>query len=139
MTLTATHRNLGDTLLKLGQTRQARAEYGQAIVLAQDVLKVNPADVDALSLQALCHAKLGRRAEAERLAERILGGPPLTATARYRTGVALVLVNNPAGVEHVVAAINAGYSRAVAARDDDLSAVRDADPLAAVLAEGAGK
>jgi serine/threonine-protein kinase len=128
-----TRRNLGDTLRRLGLESRARAEYDRAIALAGEALEVNPADLDAISLQALCHAKLGHRNVAAELASRVLSDQSPSATARYRAGVAQVLAGVPSGVTTVVEAIQAGYSRSVAAQDDDLVSVRNQPNLAAVL------
>ena len=55
------------------------------------------------------------------------------------TGVALVLAGDPAsGVGHVAAAVQAGYSRAVAARDDDLASVRSHPRMQDALGAPAG-
>lgn len=127
-------RNLGDTLLRLSRPREARVQYERAIVLTQEQLAVNPSDLELLSLQTLCHAKLGHKDEAGRLSAQLLDKERLPPTARYRTGVALVLIGSPTGVAQVIAAITDGYSRVVAAADDDLASVRDDAALKAVLA-----
>jgi hypothetical protein len=63
----------------------------------------------------------------------------LAAVVRYRAGVALVLAGDPAtGVGHVVAAVQAGYSRAVAGRDDDLASIRSDPRLLDALGTPAG-
>lgn len=54
---------------------------------------------------------------------------------RYRTGVALVLIGDPHGVDEVVTAIADGHSRSEAALDVDLASVRDDSRLTAALAE----
>jgi serine/threonine-protein kinase len=128
-----THRNLGDTLQKLGLETRARAEYERAISLAGDALAVNPQDLESISLQALCHAKIGHRGVAAELASRVLSDPSPSAAARYRAGVAQVLAGIPSGVTTVVQAIQAGYSKSVAAQDDDLASVRKHPDLAPLL------
>jgi tetratricopeptide (TPR) repeat protein len=130
-----THRNLGDTLQRLGLTGRARASYESAIALAAETLKVNPTSLGAISLQALCHAKLGNGPEARRLAAVVTSGVNVPAGDRYRAGVALVLVGDPRGVDEVVTAIADGHSRSEAALDVDLASVRGDSRLAAALAE----
>jgi serine/threonine-protein kinase len=129
-----TQRNLGDTLRKLGLEARARASYQAAIELSGEQLRVNPTNMDAISLQALCFAKLGNREEAIQLADRVGGASPLAATARYRAGVALILARErERGIAEVVRAIGEGYSRSVAERDDDLASVMAHPALAAAL------
>jgi tetratricopeptide (TPR) repeat protein len=129
-----THRNLGDTLRKLGLAARARAAYETAITLAGGLLQVNPSNLDALSLQAICHAKIGHREEAIQLALKVLANDRLNPTMRYRSGVALVLSEErDRGVIEVVRAIDDGFSRSEAAADDDLSAVASDPRLRAAL------
>jgi tetratricopeptide (TPR) repeat protein len=129
-----TQRNLGDALRKLGHEALARTAYEAAISLSQEQLGVNPSNRDAISLQALCFAKLGNRAEAVRLADRVLAAAPLAATPRYRAGVALILAGErERGIAEVVRAIGEGHSRSAAQRDEDLATVLADPALAAAL------
>ena len=131
-----THRNLGDTLTKLRQTARARSAYETAIALAAVSLKVNPSDTEALSIQAICHAKLGHRDAAIELATKVVANG-LSPITRYRAGVALVLAGDvSAGVDQVVRAIENGFSRTEAARDEDLQTVA-ADPRIVAAVQGA--
>jgi serine/threonine protein kinase/predicted TPR repeat methyltransferase len=132
-----THRNLGDTLRKLGQGARARHAYETAIQLAAAALEVNPSDLAALSLQAVCHAKLGQHDDAVLLASKVLAHDRLALTVRYRAGVALVLSGRQdQGVAQVVRAIDEGFSRSEASMDDDLSAVAEDPRLRAALESG---
>ena len=70
-----THRNLGDSLMRIGRRDDALASYQRAVALAEQARQVNPADPQNLASLALFLAKAGdgataRRhvAEAERLA-----------------------------------------------------------------------
>jgi Flp pilus assembly protein TadD len=130
----ATHRNLGDTLMRMGEASRARKSYETAIALANADLQVNPSDHVALSLQAICYAKLGRRGEAVQLASKVIAGPQVPATSRYRCGVALVLVNErDRGVEQLVRAIQDGYSKSEVRLDPDVDAVRSDARLQSAL------
>jgi eukaryotic-like serine/threonine-protein kinase len=134
-----TQRNLGDTLRKLGREAGARAAYEVAIALSEEQLGVNPSNRDALSLQALCFAKLGHREEAIRLADRVVTSSPLAATPRYRAGVAFVLAGErERGIAEVVRAISDGFSRSSAQRDEDLETVI-ADPAVAAALKTAAE
>ncbi len=54
-----THRNLGDAYGKLGDRRRSREAYLRAVLLADEVLSVNPKHARMLALSALCLAKVG--------------------------------------------------------------------------------
>jgi serine/threonine protein kinase/lipoprotein NlpI len=132
--IAATRRNLGDTLARIGEVARSRASYETAIQLANADLQVDPSDHVALSLQAICYAKLGRRAEALQLANKVLANPKVPATSRYRYGVALVLANErDHGIEQVVRAIQDGFSKNEVKLDPDLEAVRSDARLQAAL------
>ena len=121
-----THRNLGDTLSKLKQTTRARGAYETAIALAESLLAVNPFNLDALSLQAVCHAKLGNGDAAVQLASKVLATERLPPVWRYRTGVALVLAGEQEqGVTEIVRAVTEGYSKTEVRADEDLARVDD--------------
>ena len=51
------HRSLGDVLQRLGRAREARAEYERSIEMASELLSVNPRDIRAISLIALCERR----------------------------------------------------------------------------------
>jgi tetratricopeptide (TPR) repeat protein len=134
-----THRNLGDTYIKLGQPGRARTAFETAIALANAALEVNRSDLSALSLQAICHAKLGHRAEALKLASVVLANEGVSPIVRYRSAVAVVLAGDrERGVDELVRAISDGYSRSEAATDDDLESVA-ADPRVRAVLQGSDR
>ena len=114
---------------------RARSAYTKAISLAAEVLTVNPSRLDAIGLQALCYAKLGNRADAVARANLVLATDRASPGERYRAAVALVIVGDPRGIAAVVAAISAGFSRSVAALDEDLAEVRHDPRLAVALTD----
>jgi tetratricopeptide (TPR) repeat protein len=87
----ATHRNLGDALLRLGRTGDARTEYREAVRLAEAELQVNPRDGRNLAALAVYLAKAGDQAAAAGRIARAneLSGNELQVI--YRTAVVYTL------------------------------------------------
>ncbi len=132
-----THRNLGDVFAKLGLTGRSRDAYETAIALTERELQVNASDLQSLSLQAICHAKLGHREQAVRLAANVLAADKIAATTRYRAGVTLILAGEiDRGVDAVARALADGHSRSEAALDEDLASVASDPRLKAALEKG---
>jgi Flp pilus assembly protein TadD len=121
----------------MGLTARSQEAYRTAIKLSEDNLRINPHNIDAVSLQALCYAKLGDRARARTLADQTLTTGSITANFRYRAGVALILAGDHApGVEAVLKALTDGFSRTEAAADYDLRSVLSDTRLRAALGLG---
>ena len=60
----ATHRNLGDSLSRLGRREDARAAYARAVALAEEARRVNPEDALNLASLAVYQQKIGDTAQA---------------------------------------------------------------------------
>src|SRR5262249_51277601 len=106
-----THRNLGDTYLKLGRASQARAEYAEARRLIEQSLAVNPNDAGARGRLAVLEAKLGRHDEAERQLNGALALNPASPQLMYYRAVVLALSGKRAQAMAALSdAIGRGYS-----------------------------
>jgi tetratricopeptide (TPR) repeat protein len=118
-------RNLGDALLKLGRTADARTAYERAVELAEQAVTVNPGDAVAMSQLAVYEAKIGRRAEAERHVNAAVAINPTGAEVQYRRAVVRALNGDiERALDALRDAISHGYSRQLATEDDDLAALR---------------
>jgi hypothetical protein len=85
-------------------------------------------------LQAICYAKLGRRAEAVQLATKVIENAQLPIASRYRSGVALILANErERGLDQVLRAIQDGFSKTEVGVDPDLALVRSDARLQSAL------
>ena len=119
-------RNLGDTYARLGERRRAADAYGRALVLTREALAVNPENAPAAGVAALLEAKLGRHRDARRTAERALAMAPDNPEVLYRGAVVAALAGDEGlAAERLRRALERGYSRAVAADDEDLGPVRE--------------
>jgi serine/threonine-protein kinase len=121
-----THRNLGDALIKLGQTDAARESYVRAARLAESDLKVNPKDGVTTAILAVYLQKSGQRREASARIDQALGIAPNDLNVRYRAAVVCALQGRKTeAIEHLRLAIAGGFSRDRASEDDDLASIRD--------------
>ena len=120
------HGNLGDALARLGRREEARRSYTEAVRLDRQALRINPNDATTLVRVAVWEAKLGRHADAERNARRAGQLNPNDAEILYRTAVVHALTGNTkAALVVLEEALKKGYSAALAARDHDLTSIRD--------------
>ena len=118
------HRNLGDVYTRLRQTAKARGEYGQAIAIGNELIKVNPRDVRTIALVALCEAKLGwARAEGHAAEARALA-PDNPETLQRSAEVHTLLGHTDAALKDLESAMAHGYSRQDARDNDELAALR---------------
>jgi tetratricopeptide (TPR) repeat protein len=119
------HGNVGDAWRRLGNRAKANEAYEQAIRLSEAELRVNPADLATRANLAVYEAKAGRVDDA---LQRVATLPPDaegSSEAAYATAVVLAIAGrSDAAVERLRKAFLLGYSRALAARDDDLQHVR---------------
>jgi serine/threonine-protein kinase len=130
-------RDLGDVYTRLGHAADARAMYEKAIALAQDDLKVNPRDGKAVALIAVCEAKIGQRAAAERHAAEADVLAPGDRDVRLIVAKAYsVLRNRPAGLSALQAAITLGYEPKMAREDDELAVLREGPEFEKAIAAG---
>jgi eukaryotic-like serine/threonine-protein kinase len=130
--------NLGDVLTQLGRKREGIAAYTRAASLCKEELEVSPRDAETLSMLALLEAKLGRHAEAARNIASALALDPGNADALYAAAVVHALGNRPGeAIAALEAAVKGGYSRARAARDPSLAALKGDPRYAGALGAGA--
>jgi len=130
-------RDLGDVYTRLGRAADARAMYEKAIALAQDDLKVNPRDARAVALIALCEAKTGQRAPAERHAAEAAVLTPGDRDVRILVAKAYnVLRDRPAGLSALQSAIALGFEPKMAREDDELAVLRDGPEFEKAIAAG---
>lgn len=119
------HRNVGDAWLRLGDRARAQAAYERAVALAEAQLAVNPASAEPLAALAVYEAKAGRFDRAALHLEAARARAPGGAEIAYAEAVVRALEGrNAAALEALRRAFDLGYSRTLAARDDDLAAVR---------------
>ena len=135
--LAATHRNLGDTLLRVGRTSDAAASYARAVELGLDDLRVSPGDAKRLASLALFSQKAGDGAAAERYLGQALTKAPDDVQVCYRAAGVYALAGRQAqALDALEKAIALGYSKPDAESDDDFRTLR-AVPRFAALFSGA--
>jgi eukaryotic-like serine/threonine-protein kinase len=121
-----THRNLGDVYQRLNRMTDARAEYTKGIEIADRMLEVNSKDALTLAHRALYEAKLGKRVEALRDANRAVGLTPGDGQVLYIKAVVLALAGEKeAAAKALQDALSHGASASVAREDDDLRSIRE--------------
>ena len=129
-------RNLGDTYVRKGDHQRASAAYQQAIVLARESLSVNPGDVSALSLLALCQAKLSQFGEARATIAGALRRAPDDSQVLHRAAAIEARAGNrAAALDYCQRAIARGASRLMIRDDDDFETLRN-DPAFVRLTNG---
>jgi Flp pilus assembly protein TadD/TolB-like protein len=120
--------NLGDALRWSGHAGEARAAYAAAVRGFEADLALTPRDAEAQTNLALALARSGDAEAAKHhagLARELAPGDPYTT---YQVGLVRLAGGDTAGAaELVAAALAAGYSRAEAARDPELVALKN-DP-----------
>jgi serine/threonine-protein kinase len=125
--------NLGDALARLGDRRGAEQQYRASIRLSEERLSVERGDVGLTALEAVCLAKVGEFAAARAHIAAALAANPRSPDALYKRAVIAVLAHDPRGALAALRiALDAGYSRAMAAQDDDLTPLAG-DPAFATL------
>lgn len=136
----ATHRNVGDALSRLGKNTEARREYLEAVRLAEVELQVNPRDGRNLAALAVYLAKAGDyQAARARLAEaNEIAGNELQVI--YRGAVVEALQGH---VDQALAAlerlVTLGYPRQSIAGDDDFESLRAFPRFQALVSSTAPK
>ncbi len=118
------HRNLGDVLGRLGDSKGARRQYLKAADLAREDVRVTPGDGMAHARLAVYEAKAGRRAEALVHLEAALRLSPESVEVLYRKAVVYALTGKQAEAREALdQAIGRGFSRTLAAEDEDVAAL----------------
>ena len=117
--------NLGDALVRLNRTEEARRAWLEAVRLDRQALNVNPNDANTLARIALREAKLGDRVASEADIARALSFNATDAEVLYHSAVVRAFNGD---VERALAsleqALRNGYSAAIARRDRDLDGIR---------------
>jgi serine/threonine-protein kinase len=118
-------RYLGDTYRQLGEAAKARQSYLRAVGVCESLLRVNPADAEALSLLALFEAKLERHTEARRHLAAAIDLRPTDPDVLYRKAVIYMLSGETVeAMSALEAALKHGFSPDLARRDADLAPLR---------------
>ena len=122
----ATHRNLGDSLSRLGRATEAQAAFRRASELAEAARVVNPADVQNLASLAVYLQKVGDGDTARIRLEDALRRAPADPQVWHRAA----LVHAMAGrtddaLDALGRALELGYSRTDAAKADEFASLRD--------------
>lgn len=118
----ADYRNLGDTYSRLGKVALARNNYEKAVALCEDDVKLNPRSAEAIARLGVLQAKLGRTTKALALGRQAAQLGPRNAEVLYRVAVLNALAGQrKAAADWLLRAFQAGYSRDLAARDEDLA------------------
>jgi Flp pilus assembly protein TadD len=103
----------------------ARRAYEWAIAIAAELLAVNAQDFRTIALVALCEAKLGRTAAAERhVAEARTLAPTDRETLQRSAEVHARLGDTDTAMRDLRAAIEQGYGKREARENDELLALR---------------
>jgi serine/threonine-protein kinase len=129
-----THRNLGDSLLRLGRTGEAQAAYRRAADLAEAARAVNPADALNLASLAVYLQKAGDGATATRRLDDALRRAPADPQVQYRAAEVHALAGRTdSALSALGRAFELGYSRADAARADEFTTLRQQPRFAALV------
>jgi Flp pilus assembly protein TadD/TolB-like protein len=118
-------RNLGDVYTRLRETSNARRAYERAIAVGEELLAVNAQDFRTIALVALCEAKLGRTAAAERHIAEARALAPTDREALQRSAeVHARLGDTDAAMRDLRAAFDQGYDKREARENDELAALK---------------
>ena len=132
-------RNLGDAYRWIpGGEAKARKAYERAIVLCDEVIAVNPAEVNAYSSKAAALAKLGHSAQARSAILRALELEPRNAILAYEAAC----VSNIGGSEdetiaRLSQALRLGFTPADIEHDPEFANLRKGGRLQALIASSA--
>jgi serine/threonine protein kinase/tetratricopeptide (TPR) repeat protein len=129
-----THRNLGDSLLRLGRTGEAQAAYRRAADLAEAARAVNPADALNLASLAVYLQKAGDGATAARRLDDALRRAPNDPQVQYRAAQVHALAGrSDTALAALGRALELGYSRVDAAKADEFAGLRQQPRFAALV------
>lgn len=130
----ATHRNLGDALARLGRRTEALAAYRAAVRLGVAELRVNPRNARILASLAVHMQKAGDAAGARKRLQEALEIAPTDIEVLYRAAVVHALQGRiqPA-VRALGLAVAGGYSRARVNEEDDFVSLRASAEFQAIV------
>jgi eukaryotic-like serine/threonine-protein kinase len=122
----ATHRNLGDSLRRLGRPAEAATAYRRAAELAEAARAVNPSDAQNLASLALYRQKAGEGVLALQVLNEALRLATANPEVRFRAAQVHALAGRePQSLESLERAIALGYSRVDAGAADEFTGLRD--------------
>ena len=131
----ANYRNLGDVYTRLGRSAEARKAYESAILVAEERLRVNPSYAPNIALIALCEAKLGRAAAAERHAAEAMALQPKDRDVVLKNAETFArLGRQDRAIEYLRQAIALGYDVAGARRNDEFASLKNHPGFESALA-----
>ena len=132
----ATRRNLGDALTRLGRQAEAKAAYSEAVRLGEADLNVNPTDARILAALAVYLQKAGETAGARTRLGQALETAPDSAEILFRASVVYSLSGeNERALSYLERAAANGYSRKLIEADDDLASLRQSPRFKQLLKE----
>jgi eukaryotic-like serine/threonine-protein kinase len=89
---------------------QAEHAYGQCIALGNMQLRVDPRDVDAMAIVAICHAMIGERKPATELIEKAFALGPTDAELSFKAAIVYTQLHDESrAVQRLSEALAAGY------------------------------
>ena len=119
-------RNLGDSLIRVGRTREAQTVYAEGVRVAREALAVNPKSADSHGALAICLAKVGEFDQALQHVTEAATLAPNAPEPYHRRAAVLALAGR--GTEAIAAlreGLMHGLSPALVARDEDLTSLRE--------------
>ena len=130
-----THGNIGDVLVRLGRTDEARREYAIARDLGRKLLQVNDKDASMLARVAMFEAKLGMRKEALDHGNAALALAPRDPDVNFKMAVVRVKLQQlEEALQPLTRALEYGYSASLARSDYDLAPLRSRPEFQKLLA-----
>ncbi len=131
-------RNMGDAFRRLRKPESAANEYREAVRLGEQALKVNPRDADTIAHVAVCEAKLGRAAAVGHIAEARTLAPESRLVLQRSAEVHALLGQTTEAMKDLTAAMDRGYTRPMAAANDEFESLRKLPAFQALVAPRSG-
>jgi len=118
--------NLADAFRMIpGKAAEANAAYKEAVLLAEEQLKVNPKDLEVLSSLALNYSRLGDGGQARKYLDLILRASPKNVDVlRIACLVHLEAGEKKESLSWLEKAVHAGYSREQLTANPELASLR---------------
>jgi adenylate cyclase len=117
---------LGAAYTGLGHNAKAAASYSRALGVAKQQLSVNPGDVRALYLGAVCWARIGRRKEALAWVAKALALDSEDSAVLYNTAcIYAVLHRTEDAMNCLRRVVRSGWRKEWIKNDPDLNSLRD--------------
>jgi serine/threonine-protein kinase len=121
----ATRRNLGDALARLGRAADARAAYLEAVRLAEAELKVDPNDARTTASLAVYLAKAGQPDRARQRIDQALRAAAEDVEVIFRAAVVAALRDRSQdALAYLAEAVRRGYSRASILDTDEFGKIK---------------